>query len=103
MIAVLSLTATLGGCALSAGGPRGTSTISVMFITREPPAERVEVIAARPSEEHVWIGGHWGSRGNEYVWVSGRWERPESGKKEWVQGKWEHEDRGWHYTEGHWR
>ena len=99
MGAVLSVVAAMGGCMLPGGG----GLVSVMFITREPPPERVEVITVRPSEESVWIGGHWTGRGNNYAWVSGRWQRPESGKKEWENGKWEHEQRGWYYTEGHWR
>jgi hypothetical protein len=102
LVAVLSLVATVGGC-MFPGGRAGAPLVSVMFITREPPAERVEVVSARPNEESVWIGGHWTGRGNSYAWTSGRWQRPEAGKKEWEAGKWEHEPRGWYYTEGHWR
>ena len=102
-IAVLSLSAALGGCMFSAHGASGGPQFSVMFITREPPPLRVEVVTTRHSEEEVWIGGHWSARNNDYAWVSGRWARPENGKREWQEGKWEHEERGWHYTEGYWR
>jgi hypothetical protein len=103
MVAVISVAATLGGCILS-GSPRGGAPlVSVMFITHEPPAARVEVVSVRPYDDAVWIGGHWSARGNDYAWTKGRWERPSAGMTVWESGRWEHEDRGWHYTEGHWR
>jgi hypothetical protein len=103
LIAAMTLVGTMSACMASAHAGGGGGALSISFITREPPAERVEVVSARPYDDAVWIGGHWSARGNEYAWVSGRWERPVSGKKEWVAGRWEHEDRGWHYTEGFWR
>jgi hypothetical protein len=103
MIAVSSLAATIGGCMLPGSAGGGGPLFSVMFITREPPPERVEIVSVRPSGEAVWISGHWTPRGDDYAWTSGRWERPRSDKKEWENGKWEHEKRGWFYTEGHWR
>jgi YXWGXW repeat-containing protein len=102
MIAVLSLVATMSACMFT-GTRSGAPLVSVMFITREPPVERVEVVSVRPSEESVWIGGHWYGRGNSYVWTPGRWQRPDAGTKEWENGKWVHEQRGWYYSEGHWR
>lgn len=68
MVAVLSLVATMGGCVFT-GSHSGAPLVSVMFITREPPVERVEVVSVRPSEESVWIGGHWSPRGNNYAWT----------------------------------
>jgi hypothetical protein len=101
IVSVLCFVSTMGGCMLPGG--RGGPLVSVMFITREPPVERVEVVSERPNEESVWIGGHWAGHGSSYAWTPGRWQRPESGKKEWENGKWEHERRGWYYTEGYWR
>ncbi len=102
MIAVLSASVTIGACIVPANS-RGAPVFSVMFITREPPPERVEVITVRPSEDMVWIKGHWSGHGNDYAWTKGHWARPESGMKEWENGRWEHQERGWFYTEGHWR
>jgi hypothetical protein len=99
-IAVVTLAVTLGACSASVGG---RPVLSVGFIVREPPPVRVEVVTDRPSEEHIWIKGHWASNGNDYAWVPGRWVKLEGGHKEWVEGRWEHEDRGWHYIDGHWR
>ena len=101
-VAVLSLVAAMSGC-MFPGSRSGAPLVSVMFITRDPPAERVEVVGGRPSEESVWIGGHWSARGNSYAWTPGRWQRPDAGMKEWENGKWVHEPRGWYYTEGRWR
>lgn len=101
-IAAFSLVASMGGCMLPASRG-GAPLLSVMFITSEPPPERVEVVSRRPNEESVWIGGHWSARGNGYTWTRGRWQRPQAGMKEWERGKWVHEPRGWYYMEGHWR
>ena len=102
-VTVLTLAATMGACAASAGAGRGGARISVGFISHEPPPARVEVVTERPSPDHVWIAGHWARNGDDYVWVSGRWERPEAGRHEWVDGRWDHEARGWFWVEGHWR
>ena len=101
LITVMALAATMSGCFASARV--GGGGLSVAFITREPPAARVEVVSERPYPEAVWIGGHWAGHGDDYAWVSGRWERPTAGHTEWVSGRWEHEERGWHFTEGYWR
>jgi hypothetical protein len=100
MVAAMTFAVSAGGCMISG---RGGPIVSIGFVSREPPAERVEVVSERPYTEAVWIGGHWSESHGDYVWISGRWERPEAGKHEWVQGKWEHEERGWHWSEGHWR
>ncbi len=100
VFAAMTLAVTASGCMISG---RGGPIVSVGFLVREPPPERVEIVSERPYTEAVWIGGHWAANGGEYAWQAGRWERPESGKHEWVSGHWEHEERGWHYSEGHWR
>jgi len=38
-----------------------------------PPPPRVEVIPVAPSPRHVWIKGHYVTRGHRYVWVGGRY------------------------------
>jgi WXXGXW repeat (2 copies) len=75
----------------------------VVYVARRPPAVRDEVIVARPSPEHVWIKGYWGSRNGEFEWIAGHWARPEPGFHAWVDGRWEHENRGWFFVEGHWK
>jgi hypothetical protein len=99
-IAVLSLICmALAGCAPP---PRYREPrAEIVFAVREPPPERVEVIPAPPSGEHVWVKGHWVWRANEYEWIAGHWARLEVGFREWVPGRWEHESRGWFYVEGH--
>jgi hypothetical protein len=103
VIAMLSLSAALGGCLYPSHGAVAGPTFSVMFITHEPPPVRVDIVTTRRSDDEVWISGHWSANKNDYTWTKGRWTLPENGKKEWQDGKWEHEDRGWHYTEGSWR
>jgi hypothetical protein len=99
----LAFAASLGGCLFGGSPHAGAQTVSVTFLTREPPSERVEVPSVRPYAEAVWINGRWTARGDNYAWMPGHWARPEAGKTEWVAGKWEHGDHGWYYTEGQWK
>ncbi len=50
----LTFLALAGGCTVEERGPR----------------ERVEIIPARPSPQHVWVAGH--TEGGR-TWVEGRW------------------------------
>ncbi len=69
-----------------------------------PPPER-EVIVARPSPAHVWIGGYWGVHAGRRVWVSGRWDLPPRANVVWVSPRWErHRHRpGYVFRPGYWR
>jgi hypothetical protein len=102
-IALLSLSAALGGCLYPAHTASTATVVSITYIANEPPPLRAEVATARRSDSEVWVAGHWAASKNDYVWTYGRWARPDTGKTEWQEGKWEHEDHGWHYTEGSWR
>jgi hypothetical protein len=60
----LSLLAVVAGCAVEERTyVRGPSR----------PADRVEVVTARPSPEHVWVHGRWDQHGDGWAWVEGRW------------------------------
>jgi WXXGXW repeat (2 copies) len=51
-------------------------TVEDRIVVRGPrPADRIEVITAQPSPQHVWIRGRWETRGAGWEWVGGRWER----------------------------
>lgn len=76
---------------------------NAVFVVREPPRVREEIIVVRPGPQHVWIPGYYIYRGNDYVLVPGRWELPPAGMREWVAPRWHHEPRGWYFIEGHWR
>jgi hypothetical protein len=69
-------------------------------INLTPPAERVEVIPARPREGYVWIKGHWLRRDGNWVWVGGRWDNPPRPGGAWVRGQY---NRRGEWVEGHWR
>jgi hypothetical protein len=99
-LALLAAVVTLCGCTVIVRPP---PPVQRVYVVREPPAERVEVIVAQPSPAHVWIAGHWGWQREDFVWIAGRWERPAPQFHEWVRGHWEREPRGWFYIEGHWR
>jgi hypothetical protein len=69
-------------------------------INLTPPAERVEVVPARPHDGWVWIGGHWRRAGGQWVWVGGRWANPPRRGGLWVRG---HYNRRGEWIEGHWK
>ncbi|MFI5311097.1 MAG: hypothetical protein ACHQQ3_07695 [Gemmatimonadales bacterium] len=75
----------------------------VVYVTRRPPPERVEVIATAPSPAHIWIAGHWAWRAPDFVWIAGRWEAPGPGFRRWEPGHWAHDRNGWFWLEGRWR
>jgi hypothetical protein len=60
----LSLMALVAGC-----------TVEDRSYVRGPrPADRVEVVTARPSPEHVWVAGRWERHGDDgWIWIDGRW------------------------------
>jgi WXXGXW repeat (2 copies) len=93
--------------ALLAGAPTGCAVYArpggFVYVQREPPVARVEVIPASPGAEFVWTPGYWSWGGSEHVWVSGRWVVPPAGHRVWVAHRWEHDSHGWHLIEGHWR
>lgn len=73
----------------------------VVYVDREPPPERVEIITAAPSDDHVWVQGHWvwAANRHNYEWSPGHWQRLEMGER-WVPGHWVREQRGWYFVEG---
>jgi WXXGXW repeat (2 copies) len=75
-----------------------------VYIHVRPPRIRIERHRpARPSPNHVWIGGHYRYEGRHYVWEPGHWEAgPRSGAV-WVSGHWRHSRHGWYWVDGHWR
>ena len=74
-----------------------------VYVVREPPAERVEVIGAAPGREYVHLRGHYVVDRGEYLWVPGRWERIPRGRRSFVEGHWARAREGWYWVDGHWR
>ena len=59
------LLSALFGVALGIGSAQAEEVI----IRTRPPRAVVETRIARPSREHVWIGGYHRWQGNAYVWT----------------------------------
>ncbi len=68
-----------------------------------PPRAIVEHRPARPSPQHVWIGGYHRWDGHAYAWEPGRWEVPPREHAVWVEPRWEHRNGGYVFVEGRWR
>jgi len=87
---------------LAACAPRHPARYQVVYVTREPPPARVEVVTTRPGVEFVWVPGYWSWERNDYAWAPGRWERAPHARAVWVAGRWRRDRRGWYFSPGHW-
>jgi hypothetical protein len=72
-------------------------------IRTAPPVPQREVIVARPSPHHVWIGGYWRWEHNRHVWVAGRWELPPREHVIYVPSRWDHRGDDYVFIEGQWQ
>ncbi len=77
--------------------------VGVVYVHREPPPMRMEVVPAPPTVEHVWVPGHWAWRGDDYAWVPGHHAVRPHPRAVWVEGHWSRHPSGWYWTEGCWR
>jgi hypothetical protein len=62
----------------------GAAQAADVVVKVRPPRAIVEHRSARPSRNHVWIGGYHRWDGNAYVWEKGRWEAPPRPHAVWV-------------------
>jgi hypothetical protein len=77
----------------------GTNTI---VVTQAPPSPQQEVVTARPSSDHLWVGGYWTWRNNRYEWVAGHWVVPPRTGANWIPPRWEPEGGAYRFYEGYW-
>lgn len=87
------------------GAETAADSATSLVIEEAPPPPEREVIVARPSPAHVWIGGYWGFQAGKHVWISGRWDLPPRSNVVWVAPRWErHRHRhGYVFVPGCWR
>jgi hypothetical protein len=95
-LAVLMLSAAIGGCAVYAEPGYYGEAVAVA-----PPALVVESYGTPPYPGYVWIGGYWNWSGGRHVWVRGHWDAPRAGYR-WEPHHWVHRGDGWHLSQGHW-
>ena len=81
----------------------GSASAAEIVVKVKPPAIKVEHRSARPSRQHVWVGGYHRWDGNAYAWEPGRWEVPPREHAVWVGPRWEHRHDGYVFVEGRWR
>lgn len=81
----------------------GSAQAEEVIIRIRPPRAIVEHRIARPSRDHVWIGGYHRWDGNAYVWTPGRWDRPPRPHAVWVAPRYVHRHDGYVFVEGRWR
>lgn len=73
-----------------------------MVVTQAPPTVQSEVVPARPTSNHVWVGGYWTWRNSRYEWVPGNWTVPPRANATWIPPRWEQEGGAYRYYEGYW-
>ena len=94
----------LSGCYAEAYGPEPAVEGEVVVnAPPPPPPPQVEVVAASPGPDYVWIGGYHRWYGGRYVWVRGRYERRPHARAYWQPAHWEAHARGRIWIEGRWR
>ncbi len=81
----------------------GAAAPETVEVEQAPPLPEREIIVARPSVRHVWIGGYWRWHAGRHVWVSGRWDLPPRANVVWVAPRWERHGRGYRFHAGCWR
>jgi hypothetical protein len=86
------------GAALCVG-----SAYAEVVIKLRPPISIHEHRTARPSRDHVWVGGYHRYEGGSYHWEAGRWEQPPRVHAVWIAPRYTHRHDGYVYTEGYWR
>ena len=127
VLALAGLTALVGGCAsepeshVVSAPPPGAPVVAqaqapvvysqpatvagqpnTIVVTQAPPAPQQEMVTARPSSDHVWVGGYWTWRNNRYEWVPGHWVVPPRSGATWVPPRWETEGGAYRFYEGRW-
>lgn len=52
-----------------------------MRVPYPPPVALVELVPPQPSDDAVWIDGHYRWTGSEYDWTAGDWVVPKAGTR----------------------
>ncbi len=87
------------------GGPSAVAAAAdteVEVVEVAPPPPEREIIVARPSPSHVWVGGYWTWRAGKHVWISGQWNTPPRPNVVWVAPRWERRGHGYVFVFGCW-
>lgn len=82
--------------------PVATAGPNTLVVTQAPPAPQQEIVSARPSSDHVWVGGYWTWRNNRYEWVAGHWAVPPHSGATWIPPRWVPEGSAYRFYEGYW-
>lgn len=76
------------------------------YVVQNPPptptSQPYETVPPRPSNNSVWLAGHYAFNGSSYDWVPGRWEIPPAGATRWMPPAWQPQGTGYVYVRGHW-
>lgn len=95
-----ALGALLAGCSALGSDPTAHATAAVA--PYPPPAKRAEIPPSPPSDDLLWLVGHWSWDGAKYAWSPGHYIQRPTPTANWRPGYWDQELSGWLWTEGHW-
>lgn len=98
----LVLTGTLSACYVGghAGGRVLVAPESRVVVDVGPPPPQVEVVAASPGAEWVWVSGYWHWDGHAWIWIAGQWVWVDPGYV-WVAPRYERSVHGVVYVHGY--
>ncbi len=74
----------------------------VVYVDREPPTPKLEILDVPPATGLVWAEGHWLWTGEGFAWVDGRWARPPAPHFVWIAGGWVRHDGRYRFVNGRW-
>ena len=80
-------------------------TLPEAAVLNEPlqSAASQEVIEQQPSQQHVWLAGHWRWQEGRYAWIAGRWDLPPRANVVWVEPRWDRRGAGYVLVGGYWQ
>ena len=110
LFASLVAIAALGGCYVQTGPMPAASAESYdgEYVEAEeapvaPPPPPAEAVPPAPSNDHVWVEGHYRWHGRVYVWDRGHYEHRPHHRASWVPAHWEKRGHRRVWVNGHWR
>jgi len=85
------------------GMPGRVSVVAPVTMREGPPPPRHEMRTPPPSDQHIWIEGHWAARNNRQEWLGGHWALPPGPGYGWEPARWDRDGDHYAFREGHWR
>jgi len=76
-----------------------------VYVAGPPPPAKAETKPPAPSDNQVWVGGHWdwNQVEEEWEWADGSWQTPPDDGSTWEEPSYEDNEGDWVFTPGYWK